>query len=105
MIGSTRWDRPSPGADWKRSPASRLQQPFPPWGYRIANAHVLEETPRRVVVSWVDPKVPSWFTGTFDRKTALPVALRMTAAAHFMRHRYLAFNGAVRIAPPPRSRD
>jgi hypothetical protein len=25
----------------------------------------------------------------------------MTAAAHFMRHRYLAFNREVRIEPPP----
>jgi hypothetical protein len=26
----------------------------------------------------------------------------MTAAAHFMRHRYVAYNRAIRIEPPPR---
>jgi hypothetical protein len=49
----------------------------------------------------LDPEVPAWFTGTFDRKTALPSQLRMTAAAHFMRHRYVAFNRSIKIEPPP----
>lgn len=101
VIGETRWDRPAPGAPWKRSKTRVLPQPFVPWGSRVANAHVLHETPRRVTLSWLDPGVPSWFTATFDRRTALPVELRMTAAAHFMRHRYLAFDRDVRIEPPP----
>jgi hypothetical protein len=104
VIGATRWDRPAPGASWKRSQTRVLPQPFVPWGSRVANAHVLHQTPRRITLSWVDPEVPSWFTATFDRRTALPIELRMTAAAHFMRHRYLAFNGKVRIEPP-RSKD
>jgi hypothetical protein len=102
VIGATRWDRPAPGAPWKRSKTQVLPQPFAPWGSRIANAHVMRETPSRVTLSWLDPGVPSWFTATFDRKTALPVELRMTAAAHFMRHRYVAFNRPLTIAPPPR---
>jgi hypothetical protein len=32
----------------------------------------------------------------------LPQSLRMTAAAHFMTHRYTAFNAAPRIKPPSR---
>ena len=100
VIGTRRWDRPKPDAPWASSKTTRLPQPTAPWGTRIANARLLAETPTKVVVSWVDPVVPAWFTGTFDRRTALPVELRMTAPAHFMRHRYLAFNRKVRIEPP-----
>ena len=100
VIGTRRWDRPKPGAQWTSSKTTLLPQPTAPWGTRIANAHVLAETPSRFVASWVDPVVPAWFTGTFDRRTALPLELRMTAPAHFMRHRYVAFNHKVRIEPP-----
>jgi copper transport protein len=100
VIGTRRWDRPKPGAPWTPSETTLLPQPTAPWGTRIANARVLDEMPGRLVVSWVDPVVPAWFTGTFDRRTALPLELRMTAPAHFMRHRYLAFNRKVRIEPP-----
>jgi hypothetical protein len=105
VIGGTRWDRRAPGAPWVRSTTRVLPQPFVPWGSRVANARVLHRTARRITVSWVDPEVPSWFTATFDRRTALPVGLRMTAAAHFMRHRYLAFDRKVRIEPPPSAGD
>jgi copper transport protein len=105
VIGRRRWDRSGPGAPWTPSETEPLSQPFPPWGTRIANVHVLDESRRGMTVSWLDPAVPAWFTGTFDRKTALPIELRMTAAAHFMRHRYLAFDRGVRIEPPPRSKD
>jgi hypothetical protein len=101
VIGTRRWDRSKPGAPWTASTTTLLPQPTAPWGTRIANAHVLAETPRTLTVSWVDPVVPAWFTGTFDRRTALPQELRMTAPAHFMLHRYLAFNHKVRIEPPP----
>ena len=100
VIGGKRWDRDKTGAPWKESTSTLLPQPVSPWGTRVANAYVLRTTPRRVTLSWYDPGVPSWFTGTFDRATARPVELRMTATAHFMEHRYLAFNGGVRIVPP-----
>jgi hypothetical protein len=100
VIGRTRWDRPKAGAPWKESASTLLPQPVSPWGTRIANAYVLRGTPRRVTVSWLDPGVPAWFTGTFDRATARPIELRMTATAHFMQHRYVAFNRGVRIVPP-----
>jgi len=100
VIGTRRWDRPKPGAPWTASETTLLSQPTAPWGTRVANAHVLTETPRRLTASWLDPVVPAWFTATFDRRTALPVVLRMTAPAHFMLHRYLAFNRKVRIEPP-----
>ena len=102
VIGGTRWDRPVPGAEWRRSATTPLEQPFPPWGMRAVDARVLRETASRVTLSWLDPGVPAWFTGTFDRTTALPRELRMTAPAHFMRHRYVAYNRSVEIEPPPR---
>lgn len=100
VIGARRWDRLKPGAPWTSSRTTLLPQPTAPWGTRITNARLLDETPRRLTVSWVDPVVPAWFTATFDRRTALPLELRMTAPAHFMRHRYLAFNRRVGIVPP-----
>ena len=104
VIGRTRWDRPAPGAAWKRSNTGLvLPQPTPPWGTRLSDVRVLEETPERLVLSWLDPKVPAWFTATFDRRTALPTTLRMTAAAHFMRHRYVAYDRRLRIRPPVRT--
>jgi hypothetical protein len=100
VIGTRRWDRIGRNAAWTPSETMLLPQPTAPWGSRIANAHILARTPRQLTASWLDPVVPAWFTGTFDRRTALPVELRMTAPAHFMRHRYLAFNRRVRIEPP-----
>jgi len=100
IIGTRRWDRPKPGAPWTPSATTLLPQPTAPWGTRIADAHVLAETPHTLTASWLDPVVPAWFTATFDRRSALPIELRMTSPAHFMRHRYLAFNRKVRIEPP-----
>ena len=100
VIGGTRWDRPAPGAHWRRSETTPLEQPFPPWGTRGVDARVLRDTASRVTLSWLDPAVPAWFTGTFDRTTALPRELRMTASAHFMRQRYIAYNRSVEIEPP-----
>jgi copper transport protein len=104
VIGGTRWDRPAPGAAWQRSEATALEQPFPPWGTRMADVRILRTTGGNATLSWLDPQVPAWFTGTFDGRTALPRELRMTAAAHFMRHRYVAYNRSITIEPPtPRS--
>jgi copper transport protein len=102
VIGGTRWDRPAPRAEWQRSETTLLEQPFPPWGTRMADARLLHQKGSRVTVSWLDPEVPAWYTSTFERRTALPRELRMTAAAHFMRHRYVAYNRSIKIEPPPR---
>jgi len=100
VIGTRRWDRIDRGLPWAQSQTTLLPQPTAPWGSRIANAHILARTPRQVTASWLDPVVPAWFTATFDRRTALPIELRMTAASHFMQHRYVAFNRKLRIEPP-----
>jgi hypothetical protein len=102
VIGGTRWDRPAPGAPWQRSKTTPLEQPSPPWGAPMAEVRVLRSRGNQVTLSWVDPVAPAWFTATFDRKTALPRELRMTATAHFMRQRYLAYDRAIIIKPPLR---
>jgi hypothetical protein len=105
VIGERRWDRNDPGAPWRRSqqlPA--LTVPEPAWGEVATNAHLLGTSTvngRQVwVVSFANPNTPAWFTAWIERKTYRPLQLRMTAAAHFMFHRYLEFNGPLRIRPP-----
>ena len=66
------------------------------------DVRVMRQSASRMTLSWVDPVIPAWYTGTFQRATALPTTLRMTAPAHFMEHRYLSFNAPVKITPPPR---
>ncbi len=105
IIGRTRWDRDSPGAPWRRSqqiPA--LDVPQPTWGDVATNAHVLgtgRVDGRPVwIVSFANPTTPAWFTASIDRRTYRTLRLRMTAAAHFMRHRYVAFDRPLVIRPP-----
>jgi hypothetical protein len=105
IIGRTRWDRDSPGAPWRRSqqiPA--LDVPQPTWGDVATNAHVLgtgRVDGRPVwIVSFANPTTPAWFTASIDRRTYRTLRLRMTAAAHFMRHRYVEFDRPVTIRPP-----
>jgi hypothetical protein len=102
VIGDRRWDRFAPGAAWKRSSSSLLPQPTAPWGKVFKNVRVLRETKEAVTVSWNDPTTPAWYIATFDRALARPVTLRMTAAGHFMQHRYLTYNQPIRITPPKR---
>jgi len=105
VLGTRRWDRDRPGAPWRRSqqiPALRVPQPA--WGSRATNAYVLSTA--RVngrpvwVVSFANPTTPAWFTAWIDRATYRPLRLHMTAAAHFMTHRYLAFDRPLKIEPP-----
>jgi copper transport protein len=103
IIGSRRWDR-APGADWVPSPQQPVAQPEPIWAGPVTNAYILRTTPRDYVVSFLNPSGPAWFTFSFDRDTLLPRELRMTAAAHFMTHRYLHFNVPREIRAPDAGR-
>ncbi len=105
IIGQRRWDRDRPGASWRRSqqiPALRVPQPS--WGDVAVNAHVLGTA--RVaghpvwIVSFANPTTPAWFTVWIDRRTYRTLRLRMTAAAHFMHHRYVEFDRPLAIRPP-----
>jgi hypothetical protein len=105
VIGTTRWDQERPGGAWTRSPQSpALRVPQPAWGDRAENAHVLGQA--RVdgrpvwVVSFVNPTIPAWFMVSIDRESYRTLRLRMTAAAHFMSHRYVEFDRPLKIVRP-----
>ena len=105
VLGTRRWDRDRAGAPWRRSqqlPALRV--PLPAWGSRATNAYLLGETTvggrPAWVVSFANPSTPAWFTAVIDRATYRPLRLHMTAAAHFMTHRYLQFDRPLTIEPP-----
>jgi copper transport protein len=100
VIGTRRWDRNGTTDPWVESPTVVLPQPTAPWGKHFKDAHVLDTTPNRVTATWLDPTVPAWFVGVFDRATSRPLTLKMTAAAHFMFHRYLAYDRPIEIHPP-----
>jgi copper transport protein len=99
VIGKRRWDR-TPGKPWRSSPQPPLHLPAPPWVGPITNAHVLRREPGLVVVTMLDRGIPAWFTLWLDARSLLPSRLAMTATAHFMKHRYTAFNRPIGIRPP-----
>ena len=84
--------------------AKRLLKAAIAWGSLATNAYVLREgrvDGRPVwVVSFANPNTPAWFTAWVDRSTYRPLRLHMTAAAHFMTHRYLEFDRPLAIRPP-----
>jgi hypothetical protein len=104
VIGRRRWDQAKPGAKWVASDSTVLRVPGPTWGSDPTDAHVLGSATvggRPVwIVSFATPSVPAWFTAWIDKSSYRTLRLRMTAAAHFMYHRYTEFNGPLKIVPP-----
>jgi copper transport protein len=99
VIGSRRWDR-VPGGRWYASGQEPTPQPEPIWAGHSTNVYLLQKTSSSYVVSFFKPLGPVWFTVWLNRRTLLPSRLRMTAAAHFMTHRYTRFNAPPRIKAP-----
>jgi copper transport protein len=99
IIGTRRWDRTN-GGQWLPSPQDETPEPEPIWAGHVTNAFLLKVTPKTYVVAFLKPIGPAWFTVELDRRTLRPRSLRMTAAAHFMTHRYTSFNAPRRIKPP-----
>jgi hypothetical protein len=99
IIGTRRWDRTN-GGQWLPSPQDLTPEPEPIWAGHFTNAFLLKTTPKTYVVAFLKPIGPAWFTVEIDRRTLRPRSLRMTAAAHFMMHRYTSFNAPRRIKPP-----
>ncbi len=78
--------------------------PVPIWlsAARVRDARIIGRSPRTLRVSFLDATLPAWFDVVLDRRTLLPRTLRMTAAAHFMHHRYLGYGRRLDITPPVR---
>jgi hypothetical protein len=104
VIGRRRWDKAKPGARWVASQSPTLHVPAPTWGGDVTNARVIGSTTLHGlpvwIVSFATPSVPAWFTAWIDKRTDRTLQLRMTAAGHFMFHRYTAFNEPLKIRPP-----
>jgi copper transport protein len=103
VIGDKRWDAQGKGP-FVRSTLTPLELPGSEWGPRWLNARSLGSTTvggrRARVLSFFDPQLPAWFELAVDPATGRPLTLKMTAAAHFMHHRYTDFNEPIRIVPP-----
>jgi hypothetical protein len=104
IVGRRRWDLVL-GGGWKRGLQNPpLDVPAPPWGRGVYDVYLLDggRLGGREVVrfSMFDPSTPAWYTVTLDRRTLRPVTVQMTATAHFMQDRYVAFNTPRQIRPP-----
>jgi copper transport protein len=103
VIGPRRWDKVTADGRWKASPQSTLTVPATPWA-RVRDARLLGtdtlDGKSVHVVSFLDPTVPAWFTLRVDPDTGRTLAIRMTAAAHFMSERYSGFDEPLEIRPP-----
>jgi hypothetical protein len=105
IIGTKRWDRPTPTAKWVESPQlPPIRQPQPFWA-SYATARVLgqEDLGGRPVwiVSFFDPVTPAWFEARIEKSTGRTLVLDMTAVAHFMHHVYGLFDAPFELHPPP----
>jgi copper transport protein len=104
VVGAWRWD--SDGKQpFVRSPQTpALELPGSQWGPGWVDARALGWTRvggrRARLVSFFDPRLPGWYELAMDPRTHRPLELKMTAAAHFMHHRYTDFNRPMRIVPP-----
>jgi hypothetical protein len=99
VVGTRRWDRTTPHAQWQESAQSTLQQPATQWNF-ATNAHVIADDGVTKTLTFADPTIPAYFTVTLDAKTLQPRVLHMTAAAHFMTDTYERFNAPRAIVPP-----
>ena len=97
VIGARRWDRDRPGVPLVESAQNPLDVTQPYWRLPT-NAHLVAPG----VITFLDRRIPAWFRVTVHGTR--PSRMRMTAAAHFMVDRYVAFDGPVTISPPPPSR-
>jgi copper transport protein len=97
VVGLHRWDRTGKGR-WVESGQSRLTLPEPFWS-KVRDAHVLEPGPV-ARITFFDPKITAWFDIRVDTRTGRTLTTRMTAASHFMRHRYTDFDSAPAVEPP-----
>jgi copper transport protein len=103
VIGPRRWDKIGNGP-WQPSPQTPLSLPGSQWSPGALDARTLGwrtvDGRRARLVSFFDPRLPAWFELALEPRTNRPLELKMTAAAHFMHHRYTDFNRPLPIVPP-----
>lgn len=104
VIGTRRWDRPSPTEPWLRSTQQPpLRQPVPYW-LDVRNARVVASPLRQGRATWrvtfFDPRIPGWFQLEIEKRTLRTLDLRMTATAHFMHDVFGPFNEPFELRPP-----
>jgi copper transport protein len=104
VVGPWRWDSDRKQPFIRSAQTPPLELPGSQWGPRWLNARALGWTKvggrRAQVVTFFDPRLPGWYELAMDPRTHRPLELKMTAAAHFMHHRYTDFNRPMRIVPP-----
>jgi hypothetical protein len=101
VIAGQRWDRGSDDARWVRTQqAPQLQEPREPWDDHVYDVRLLERSPHRIRLSFVDPVGPVWYVVTANPRSLRVSDLRMTAAAHFMHDAGFTYDAARRIRPP-----
>ena len=100
IIGRTRWDRPA-GTQWEQSPFPGLSVPDLLMWHDAKDARVLRRRQNGSVelVAWAVEPVPSWFRLEVEPSGRVTEA-EMTAASHFMLHRYEDFDEGVTIRAP-----
>jgi copper transport protein len=94
VIGARRWDRARAGAPWVSSAQTPLDVTQPYW-QAPTNVHFVAPG----VLTFLDRRIPAWFRLTLAGNR--PSRVEMTAPAHFMVDRYVAFDGPVVISAPP----
>jgi hypothetical protein len=101
IIGRSRWDYR--GGRWEKSSFPGLNVSQVLMWYRATNPRIVGRRPggRTELAAFSLDPVPSWFRLTVTPSGRVLEA-EMTAASHFMLHRYRDFNGPFSIKPPAR---
>ncbi len=95
VLGKQRWDRIAQ-KPWTRSVQIPPVVPFNDW---TAAARDIYQAPGGWI-TFYDGTFPAWFRLRVDPATHRPIELRMIGAAHFMTHRYSAFNAPLSLSAP-----
>jgi hypothetical protein len=100
IIGQNRWDR-GRGTQWERSPFPGLDVKDLLMWYQAKNPRAvrLSANGEAELVAFGLKPVPAWFRLNVEPSGRVTEA-EMTAASHFMLHRYADFNRGAAVEPP-----
>jgi hypothetical protein len=100
IIGKTRWDRRA-GTQWERSPFPGLELRDLLMWHQAKNPRIVRlsgDGEAELVAFGLKP-VPAWFRLDVE-PSGLVTEAEMTAASHFMLHRYSGYNRSQAVEPP-----